>query len=320
MEIDLIADARDYEKYFYMVAEGPRSTNSKTDISEIAGAFERQAVPVKSNKPLDTTEFEKSYPKWSLILQKFSLLFYGLGSKIELLRHFSKNYLGKFGYVVEADMFSGQSKLFNSTITALCDVSFAENNTLTSLIQNLKSRNQKAFIVLHSIDHEALNEHDFQNNLIQCAESGVIHIIASIDRTPLLPLRFLSGMKFFPIKVETDRYYTQEIGFSNNTKSGSSLDSIDRFVSVLKTLTDTANGIYRVLLKHQISTGDGLNKNEWTDMAATKLCVKMKGTFTTNVTEFLDHKLITEKKGGDFYTIPLQPLQLKTLLSKLDGE
>ena len=320
MEIDLIADSRDYERYFHLAALAPRSTHSKTEIGEISGVFERQAVPLNLKKQFDPQQFQKLYTKWFAALQHFSLLFYGLGSKIELLRHFSKTCLGQYGFVVEADVFSGQARLFNSIVTFLCESSFAESNSLSSLIQNLRSRDQHAFIILNSIDNEIIKDTEFQNNLIECFNSGYIHIVASIDRIPILPLHFMSAMKFYPIKVETNCYYTQEIGFNTSNKASSSLDSIDRFIGVLKTLTETANGIYRVLLKHQISTGDGLNKNEWTDMAAAKLCVKMKGTFSTNVTEFLDHKLITEKKGGDFYTIPLQQIQLKTLLSRLDGD
>lgn len=320
MDIDLISDARDYEKYFYMIAEGQKTSKSKTSVSELGGAFDRPAVPVDSIKQFDPEKYEPMYPQWYAILQHFPLLFYGLGSKIKLLNHFSSNFLGQFGYVVEADVFSGQQRIFNSIVTALCEVSLSESRSLSSLIANLQARNLKAFIVLFSIENELMNDTEFQFNLIQCANSGCIHIIASIDRTPFFPLRFMSGIKFYPINVETNGYYTLEIGFSSSNKSASSLDSIDRFAGVLSTLTDIANGIFLILLKHQISTGEGLSKNEWTDMSATKLCVKMKGTFSTTIAEFLDHKLITEKKGGDYFTIPLPPVHLKGLLLKLDEE
>lgn len=320
MEIDLISDARDYEKYFYMIAEGQKTSKSKTSVSELGGAFDRPAVPVDTIKQFDPEQYEPLYPKWYAILQHFPLLFYGLGSKIKLLNHFSTTYLSKFGFVVEADVFSGQQRIFNSIVTALCEVSSSENRSLSSLISHLQTHNLKAFIILFSIENELMNDTEFQNNIIECAKSNCIHVIASIDRTPLFPLRFMSGAQFYPIQVETNGFYTLEIGFSNSSKAATTLDSIDRFASVLSTLTDIANGIFLILLKHQISTGEGLNKNEWTDMSATKLCVKMKGTFSTTIAEFLDHKLITEKKGGDYFMIPLPPMHLKTLLSKLDDE
>ncbi|KAK8895065.1 hypothetical protein M9Y10_023507 [Tritrichomonas musculus] len=318
MDIDLISDARDYEKYFYMIAEGQKHSKSKTSVDELGGAFDRPAVPVDSLKQFNPEIYEPMYPKWYAILQHFPLLFYGLGSKIKLLNHFSTNYLGQFGYVVEADVFSGQPRIFNSIVTAFCEIS--EASSLTSFISKLKSQNLKAFIVLFSIENELMNDIEFQRNLIECANSGCIHIIASIDRMPLFPLRFMSGVKFYPIKVETGGFYTQEIGFSSSSKSSATLNSIDRFAGVLSTLTDIANGIFLILLKHQISTGEGLNRNEWTDMSATKLCVKMKGTFPTTIAEFLDHKLISEKKGGDYFTIPLAPVHLKSLLARLDDE
>lgn len=319
MDIDLIPDARDYEKYFYTMAEGVKTTRSKTSINEITGAFDRPAIPVDTLRVFNPALYENQYEKWYASLQHFSLLFYGLGSKMQLLQHFSQTYLGNFGYVVEADVFSGQQRLFNSILIALCEISLTDTRSLSALIGTLKSRNFHAFIILHSIDNEILNDPEFQNGLIECANSGCIHIVCSIDRTPLFSLKFMSGMKFYPIMVETNQFYTQEIGYSNSNKGSASLDSIERFSGVLKTLTEIANGIFLILLKHQIQTGEGLSKNEWTDMSATTLCVKMKSIFPSAIAEFLDHKLIIEKKKENLFAIPLQPIQLQALLKKLEA-
>jgi hypothetical protein len=103
-------------------------------------------------------------------------------------------------------------------------------------------------------------------------------------------------------------------------KSGACLASLDRFTLVLKTLTSTAMGIFKVLLKHQIKTGEGLGKSEWLDKAITEMCTRLQSTFKGQITEFLDHRLVVEKKGTDVYAIPLTQVELQALQKGLEAE
>jgi hypothetical protein len=169
------------------------------------------------------------------------------------------------------------------------------------------------------MDSSFINDAETQAALVEAAQSKTIFVVASIDRVPILPLSFFTMMQFCPINVNTNRYYTQEVGLGGAGKTGAALASIDRFTLVLKTLTSTAMGIFKVLLKHQIKTGEGLGRSEWLDKAITEMCTRLQATFKGQITEFLDHRLIAEKKGTDMYTIPLTQVELQSLQSGLEA-
>lgn len=322
-EIELCDNPRDYEVYFAeaLMRRGARKEESE-EISAIAGAFDRAAVSVEEIPPFDPSPFRPRYREWYEILSKFSLLFYGFGSKVELLHDFGVSYLGNFGYVVEIDAFSGQPRLLQHAVNSLCELMDMESHarSMSDLIAALDMQRKKAFLLINSLDSDFVNDSETRRLLIEAAQSRQIFIVASIDRTPFFPLPFYTMMQFCTVSVETRRNYTNETGFSSNTKSGSVLDSIDRFISVLRTLTATANGIYKVLLKHQIKTGDGMTRAEWADKATTELYVRMQTAFPSQVNEFLDHKLISEKKDTTVCSIPLSHVQLQELMTRLDAE
>ncbi|KAH0788218.1 origin recognition complex subunit 2 isoform X1 [Histomonas meleagridis] len=319
MDIDLLPDPRDYEIYFAQ-SLSKSSAKDVEEISQISGAFDRIAVSVELNN-FDPTEFIPLYPQWYHILTRFSLLFYGLGSKIELMHHFATNFLNKFGFVVEIDGFSDQPRLLQSALNSLCDFAQIGSHSFNDLEEFLRTNNTTATLIIHSLDSSILSEvSDPKSFLPDAANSEYFHIIATIDRVPLLSLSLMSDLRFYPIQVKTERPYVQEIGFSKSQKTAASNDSIERYVGVLKTLTNVANGIFKVLLKHQIKTGEGLTQNEWCEKATSELCVKLHTAFKMQINEFLDHRLITDKKGSEFFTIPLNNVQLQNLLSKLEEE
>lgn len=317
MDIDLLPDPRDYEIYFSQVLSKTKQKKESNEISEINGAFDRIAVSLNVD-PFDSSKFTEFYPKWGEILSEFSLLFYGLGSKYELLHDFGEHYLSKFGYVIEIDGFSEQSRISQLAINSLCDME-SVSHSITELEKSLKESKRIITFIIHSLDSSIIDDQESRNILIFAARSKWFKVIASFDRIPLLSLSFLTELNFYPIMVKTERQYTHEIGFSKSTKSSSSNDSIERYVGVLKTLTNVANGIFKVLLKHQIKNGIGLTRNEWCEKATSELCVKLNTAFAMQINEFLDHRLISDK-NNDTYYIPLNNLQLETLLSKLEKE
>lgn len=323
-EVDsLCADPKDYEIYFAQILERKKAKKRGDDDDEersaIDEAFDRAAAAVEVIEDFDPSSYEREYPLWYEILMKFSLLFYGFGSKMDLLHDFGVRFLGQFGYVVEIDAFSGQPRMLQSAINSVSELMGSGSSSMASLISALQFQHKKAFFIIHSLDSEFINDIDTQNALVAAAQSGCVHVIVSMDRTPYLRMSFYTMMQFHTIPICTNRPYVQEIGFTGTAKSGATLDSIDRFVGVLRTLTLTANGIFKVLLKHQLKTGDGMARLEWADKATSELCVRMQTTFPMQVNEFLDHKLIAEKKDT-VCSIPLTHVQLQALMTKLEAE
>jgi hypothetical protein len=189
---------------------------------------------------------------------------------------------------------------------------------MAEVVIALGRRRQRAFFVINSIDSDFLTDAATQQALLLAAASDSVFVAASTDRPPAFSLSFYTQMRFCVIRVDTMRPYAQEIGFGAGGQGGG-MDSIDRFVLVLRTLTGTANGIFRVLLAHQLKSGEGLQRSEWLDRAISELCMRLQGTFRAQINEFLDHRLVAEKKG-ECFVIPLSPVQLRTLLVALDGQ
>jgi hypothetical protein len=189
---------------------------------------------------------------------------------------------------------------------------------MPALSAALSRRGHRAFLIIHSIDSDLLNDRETRESLIVAAESPSIFIATSADRPPAFPLSFYTRMRFCTIRADTMRPYAQEIGFGSGGH-GMAADSIDRFALVLRTLTGTANGIFRILLAHQLKVGEGLQRSEWLDRTISELCMRLQGTFRAQINEFLDHRLIAEKKG-EVYAIPLTNVQLRALLAALDAQ
>lgn len=307
---------QDFEKYFQLHSIKNKKTRKNENENKMAGAFDRSAVSIEAQPPFDPEPFEQYFEHWNEILKRFPLLFYGLGSKIELLRAFAEDMLVDQGYVVEVDGFSGQPRLIQNAISQLCDLEQVKKNVDT-LNRSLRTLRRYAFIIVHCIDDDCMSDDDTRRDLIEIVNSSNIFLIASLDRIPLWSLNFYTSMKFFTINVNTNRLYSQEIGFTMSAKSAVVLDSIERYDIVLKTLTETARVVFGVLAKYQMKTGKGLTASAWQDKAQAELFIRMRDSFNTQKNEFLDHKLIAQKKDTDLYTIPLSQQQLSALMERL---
>ena len=127
-------------------------------------------------------------------------------------------------------------------------------------------------------------------------------------------------MGFYFIKVDTFRPYSQEIGFVSSSKGAMVQDSIERYEVVLNTLTENARVVFAILIKNQIKGEPGLKAAEWAEKAQSELCVRIRDSFNIQLNEFMDHKLISMKKGGEVYSIPLAKTQLEALLSRIENK
>jgi origin recognition complex subunit 2 len=319
-ELSLVANPRDYELYFAAALDRHKAAAASADDgSPLAAAIDRSAVSLESIPPFDPRPYARLYARWFEALLQFSLLFYGFGSKRELLHDFGC-FLGAHGFVVEVDAFSGQPRLLQGAVGALFDLldCDAHPRTMAALAAALGRRRQRAFLLINSIDSELCADAEARQALLDAADSGSVFVAASADRAPAFPLSFHTRMRFMAVRADTMRPYTQELGFGSGARSGAAADSVDRFVLVLKSLTGTANGIFRILLAHQAKTGDGLQSADWRDRAIAELCMRMQ-SFGAQVNEFVEHRLVLERKAG-FYAVPLTHVQLRALLAALEAQ
>lgn len=311
---------KDYEIFFEANISKSHRKKKESEIVELGGAFDLVSTTYEDQPEFDPSPYIEKYESWFQQLIYFSLLFYGAGSKHDLLHHFASSLLEKYGIVIEIDGYSNQQRQMQECVRSLCQIMSIQSENAQSVINRLNSKREHAFIIIHSFDAETILDNDSIRIVAQLNGCKYIHFVVSFDRIPYFPIEFFSKMNFLTININTYQPYTAEMQFAKeSTKGNDVMDSTGRYIAILSTLTANAKGIFKVLIKHQLKTNEGLNIHEWAEKATEELCVNVTNSINNNIIEFKDHDLLTEKKG-DAYAVPLSHGQLQALCTQLEGE
>lgn len=189
-------------------------------------------------------QYEARYQLWqSELLQGFSLLFHGLGSKRLLLNHFCSSNLTRKGYVVVANAYAAGVAVTDilSEAERLLDVpkdkaaQMSAGNTgsgagasldrnharATALCQHLEARHDsnksskkkkshqqtppRLFVVIHNLDAPTFRSAKVKSVLVILAACPYIHLIASVDHVKAM-LLFPSALAgSYPVSVQSSR-------------------------------------------------------------------------------------------------------------------
>ncbi|KAF5835638.1 origin recognition complex subunit 2-domain-containing protein [Dunaliella salina] len=186
-------------------AEDAEPRRSFADL--VAGKLEDEALKslFRSLPQKRTTERQRllagllaAQPQWLLWLRGgFSLLFYGLGSKKDMLQDFARSALMEIGAVVTVNGYVpslSASQVVAATATALSGkVAKSCGNTAKDIIDFLHREAahhaaRSCFVIVHNIDGPGLRAESEQALLANLARCPSVHMLASIDHVnaPLL--------------------------------------------------------------------------------------------------------------------------------------
>nr|XP_039255520.1 origin recognition complex subunit 2-like [Styela clava] len=286
--------------------------------------------------------YEGYFRKWMFyIFNDYNILLYGLGSKRHLVHEFCEKMLSEFDKIVINGYFP--SLIIRSILASICEVADvnitiggSQQQAQVDAICKKYTDNEfvdHLFLIIHNIDGTTLRNNKTQNILSRLASCPRIHVIATIDHinAPLIwDQSKLCRFKWLWYDVTTYEPYKDETSFegsllmlTSGTGIGGSL-ALSGLVHVARSLTPNARGIFKLLTEFQIEESKssnyiGLSFSDLYQMCREKFLVNSELTLRTQLTEFLDHKLVEIKKGidgGEYLSIPLDNATLQEYLDQ----
>eukprot|EP00095_Tigriopus_kingsejongensis_P011502 maker-scaffold56_size446035-snap-gene-3.23 protein:Tk11502 transcript:maker-scaffold56_size446035-snap-gene-3.23-mRNA-1 annotation:"origin recognition complex subunit 2-like" len=298
-----------------------------------------QEQPVKYQEEIGSllADYRRKYKKWhSLLKQDFNIVLFGLGSKKGIIQEFQSQFLESESVLVVNGFFPSLTvkQILNSISVDILGSpnSFSSIPEQVEYIRKVLSdpEEEDIFLLIHNIDGSMLRNDKAQTTIAQLAEHPKIHLICSIDHinAPLIwDQHKLSKMNLVWFDTTTFLPYTEETRNENSlmVKDSGRL-ALNSLTHVFASLTPNAKGIYNLIINFQIQAIEDLGgPHSYNGISFQELYQKSRQKFLSNtdltlraqLTEFIDHKLISIKKGSDgmdYLTIPLGNATLQEFL------
>lgn len=274
---------------------------------------------------------------WNFMMEEgFSILLHGLGSKRTLIHDFQKQMIkGRPALIINGFFPSLTLKeILDGIIKDLMDLEAPSNvNDCMELIEETlkKHPDDRIYLLIHNIDGPSLRAKKIQDKLSYLASFPNLHLIASVDHinaSLLWDNAKRARFNFYWSNATTFMPYKEETLYENSLmvrQSGAlALSSLH---NVFLSLPDKSKSVYIIVVKYQIENANahypGMAFKDLYQKAREGFFVTNEITLRTQLTEFLDHKLIKEKRGVDgiqYLTIPLDKALLQQFLEQQDDK
>lgn len=263
------------------------------------------------------------FKKWHFLLSEgFNILLYGVGSKRDLLMSFIKEI--NEPCIVVNGFFPSLSiqEVISSIVDDLLkiNISTIENLETVDYIKDTFSRHQNSrlFLVVHNIDGIMLRNDKSQEILSLLSSAPNIHLIASIDHINsalMWDQNMLSLFNFSWWDATTFEPYVNETAFESSLliqQSGQL--AFSALQNVFRSLTNNAKSIFLLIADYQKENRKDSHYNGMPFKHLYRLCresllVSSDSALRSQLTEFLDHKMVKSHRGTDgseLLTIPIE--------------
>ncbi|XP_051173962.1 origin recognition complex subunit 2 [Leptopilina boulardi] len=274
---------------------------------------------------------------WHFMLKEgFSILLHGLGSKRSLIHEFQQQRIKGCPALIINGFFPSLTlkEILDGIIKDLMDLEVPSNvNDCMELIEATlkKHPNDRIYLLIHNIDGPALRLKKIQDKLSYLASFPNLHLVASVDHihaSLLWDNAKRARYNFYWCNATTFMPYKDETSYENSLmirQSGAlALSSLH---NVFLSLPDKSRSVYIILVNYQIENAhahyQGMAFKDLYQKAREGFFVTNEITLRTQLTEFLDHKLIKEKRGVDgiqYLTIPLDKALLQQFLEQQEDD
>ena len=316
-----------YEGYFDQhktrekISTTPFSRAPALEFSEFINYVDQSRGYFKDSKDFLTSLYRTMFTQWFFELsQGYSLLYYGIGSKRNLLLEFVTSTIPESVPVLVVNGYNPATnfkELLNSLIHILVDDSVTKlpKNTpdlLQTVVRHLDSKPKsqpqshdsvelklpKVVILIHNIDGESLRSDKSQSYLSTLASIPEIWLVASCDHinAPVMwDAAKLALYNFLWHDLTTYDSYAVETSFEDPLSLGKIRTAAGNkgVKYVLSSLTLKARGLYRVLICHQIETmiselhGTGNIEDQRNTPGSVQFGIEFKLLYQKCVEEFL---------------------------------
>jgi origin recognition complex subunit 2 len=288
----------------------------------------------------------------------FNLLFYGLGSKKQLLEDFAKIYCKDNPLIVVNGYFPNLTvkAILNALVTKVLNVSDASVNAQfksvheqVEYLQHIWAKHEeirsprvkhrlhknaklyhdvpdRIYLLLHNIDAPALRTPRAQEHLSLLAHIPQLHLLASTDHLNAALLwdnRQLDRFNWLWLHVPSYARLNSETSYEGQIS--------DQFAArrpggrrgalqVLQTLPAKAKQIFLVLARSQLADPQsrGLEFEQYLAQCQEQFLTSTSTVFKATLGEFVDHQLIQMKRAADGALYCNTPLHLSTLKQILE--
>ncbi|OXU28269.1 hypothetical protein TSAR_010960 [Trichomalopsis sarcophagae] len=282
-----------------------------------------------------TKNLESHYSEWIHIMEEgFTILLYGLGSKRLLINNFQKQKLSDEPVLVINGFFPSLTlkEILDSIVTDLLGIELVNNtNECFDIIEKTMRTHPKdaIYLLIHNIDGGMLRSNKVQDMLSRLANIPNIHVLASVDHinAPLIwdnvkrtryNFYWVNATTFMPYEAETS-YESSLLVQKSGTLALLSLQN------VFASLTKNAKDIYILLVKYQLANSGkdyvGMAFKDLYRASREGFLVSSDQALRSQLTEFVDHKLVKNKRNSDgveYLVIPLDNALLKQFLEQQD--
>lgn len=267
---------------------------------------------------------EDCFKKWLYILNEdFNILVHGLGSKRDLLKKFHSDFLQNVPVIVVNGFFPTLhiKNILDGILNDLLEIQESPGNINEAtdlIVQEFNNMPElHLYLIVHNIEGEMLRNKKTQNILSKLADVKNIHLIASIDQIygPLIwDQRNLSAFRFIWWDVTTFKYYDEEIIFDTSLMvEQTGTLALSSLRNVFLSLTTNSKSIYMIIAKHQLENTknhfyQGISFKDLYMACREAFIVSSDLALRAQLTEFLDHKMIKQKRsvdGTEYLNIPL---------------
>ncbi|KAF2071702.1 hypothetical protein CYY_006983 [Polysphondylium violaceum] len=267
------------------------------------------------------------------LLLGYNILLHGEGSKINLVKRFINEYTKKYPSIfVNAFLPNVDIKEIVDIISVKLFNNSKKYSTVNQQIRDLNTLSQEQplykhiFLIIYNIDGMALNSYSSQVLLSELAQIPNLHIIATIDNynanliwDVALDARFRWVRHSMPTYENYLKELLKESSVYTGKESSLTLSSIE---SVLKSLTDTAKDVLKILINHTME----LKQRECSKRNLYELCfdeflVSEESSLNSHLVEYIDHKMIREftKHGETFLSVQMNKSLTKQVLVILEA-
>jgi origin recognition complex subunit 2 len=292
-----------------------RLTCPRMDVSSVKSAL--KSVPCfERDSNVLLKEYKSRFDYWLFLMCKgFNILTYGLGSKHSVLEDFRIQILDNACHFVVNGFFPGLTikQVLNIVTSEVLHHSAAAFKTnydhARYIVSTLQANNEgsrinfEIYFIVHNIDGPSLRGESAQSSLSILAQSPYVHMLASIDHinAPLLwDQKTLSNFNWSWHDTTTYNRYIEEGSYDNCLLvQHTSAPGIRSLMHVVPSLTPNAQSLFKLLVKHQLQSGDGMSFQELYMKCRKEFLVNSDLALRTHLIEFTDHKLVKSRKGAD---------------------
>ncbi|KAF5285429.1 hypothetical protein FQA39_LY16683 [Lamprigera yunnana] len=273
-----------------------------------------QDIIIKHKKNLEDISLKnhEQFTKWMYVLKEgFNILVYGLGSKMTILQDFMTECLSNVPVVVVNGFFPNLSikNVVDSIINDVLELSSSTASIYDAcdLIarEMLQLRNISLYMIIHNIEGDMLKNNKAQTVLSKLATVKNIHLVASLDHVSA-PLIWdntkLSKFNFVWFDITNFQPYLKETSFE-----------------------DSNLGIYLIIVKYQLENGkiqhyQGLPFKDLYWSCREAFLVSSDLALRSQLTEFVDHKMLKIKRSIDGAELILIPMTINILQQFYDEQ